>query len=140
MENEIVKKREKKRKIKLFWRLRGDESKLAMEAAAAPPLSLPQQQRQAQPPQSLPFTRGEAGASSSGGGGNNSNTNQHHQTTHAARIAEAVARDLAALSNPDVSSPFASADDAIDRLLPYHVRIEEDDFLLAVGRQEQRMI
>ena len=34
----------------------------------------------------------------------------------------AVAKDLAALANPDVSSPFASANDAVDRLLPYHVR------------------
>lgn len=93
---------------------------------AAPPLSLPQQQQQQQSHPSLPSTHGEAGAtaSSGGGGGGNSNGKIQHQT-HGARISEAVARDLAALSNPDFSSPFRSADDAVDRLMPYHVRERE---------------
>lgn len=84
----------------------------------------PQQQQlpQLQPHPSLPSTRGaEVATTSSGGAGGNISGKSHHQT-HAARISEAVSRDLAALANPDVSSPFKSTDDAVDRLLPYHVR------------------
>ena len=90
--------------------------------AAAPSVPLHHHQQHTQP---LTLARGEAaGAGGSGGGssGGGSGKSQHHHQTHAARISEAVAKDLAALSNPDVSSPFASADDAVDRLLPYHVR------------------
>lgn len=36
--------------------------------------------------------------------------------------AAAVAADLAALAAPDVDAPFASLEDAVRRLLPYHVR------------------
>ena len=89
---------------------------------------LPEQQQRLQQQhhlqQPLPSTRTETtgAATSSGGGGANNNAKTQHQSSHAARVAEAVSRDLAALSNPDVSSPFSSLEDAVDRLLPYHVR------------------
>jgi len=90
--------------------------------AAAPPLSLPQQHQRVDAPQSLPSTRGgDGGASTSNGGGGSKTQNHQQHQSHAARISEAVAKDLAALANPDVSTPFASVDDAVDRLLPYHV-------------------
>ena len=107
-----------------------------MQAAAPPvPLHHHQQQQHAQPPQPLPSARGGEAAGGAGGssGGGKSQHHHHHQTTtHAARISEAVAKDLAALSNPDVSSPFASADDAVDRLLPYHVREKRRRIFLLV--------
>eukprot|EP00158_Paraphelidium_tribonemae_P005572 Partr_v1_DN27409_c3_g1_i1_m71687 len=45
------------------------------------------------------------------------------------RIHESLERDVAAVTNPDVLKPFSSLEDAVDRLLPYHVyQYREDDF------------
>jgi len=70
---------------------------------------------------------GEGGAAAS----KTAEQHQHQSTkrtttttssSSSSRIATAVAADLAALSNPDVDTAFRDADDAVDRLMPYHVR------------------
>lgn len=82
----------------------------AGEGSAAANKTLPQQHQQQHQQQQHQSTK-------------KSTTTTKTPSSSSLRIATAVAADLAALSNPDVDTAFRDADDAVDRLLPYHVRL-----------------
>lgn len=55
------------------------------------------------------------------------------------RIAERIAADQTAALQPDAETPFVDAEDAVRRLLPYHIfQHPKEDLLAPTGRKGKR--
>ncbi|KAG2620680.1 mediator of RNA polymerase II transcription subunit 15-like [Panicum virgatum] len=107
----------------------------------------PQQQQQQQPQPQPPHSQGPS-QSPSQGPAQQASPHHHHHPQQQAAAAQAQAQaarvrspememalqDAMRVCNPDIKTPFQSIEDAVNRLLPYHVvadyEAEEDDRIL----------